>query len=64
MASQILGNVIGTFILGKISNMIYFIVLGILGGKSVITQYPEQHCSFSSDQPGRSKKEKTRAKCP
>lgn len=31
MASQIIGNILGTFILGEISNLVYFIVLGILG---------------------------------
>ena len=33
MASQILGNILSTFILGEISNMVYFVVLGVLGCK-------------------------------
>jgi hypothetical protein len=31
MASQIIGNCLSTFILGKISDIVYFIVLAILG---------------------------------
>lgn len=31
MASQIVGNILSTFILGKINNQVYFIVLAILG---------------------------------
>jgi len=31
MASQILGNLLGTFVLGRINNLVYFIILTILG---------------------------------
>lgn len=44
MASQIIGNILGTFILGKISNMVYFIVLGILGRTITIIQFVGQPC--------------------
>ena len=32
MSSQIFGNVLSTFILGKVNNLVYFICLTILGG--------------------------------
>lgn len=31
MTSQIVGNILGTFLLGKINNTVYFVVLAILG---------------------------------
>ncbi len=31
MSSQILGNLLGTFVLGRINNLVYFIILTILG---------------------------------
>ena len=36
MASQILGNLLGTFVLGRINNLVYFIILTILGCNSFI----------------------------
>ncbi len=33
MSSQILGNLLGTFVLGRINNLVYFIILTILGSK-------------------------------
>lgn len=32
MSSQILGNCLSTFVLGRINNLVYFIILTILGG--------------------------------
>ncbi len=34
MSSQILGNLLGTFVLGRINNLVYFIILTILGSNS------------------------------
>jgi hypothetical protein len=31
MSSQILGNLLSTFVLGRINNLVYFIILTILG---------------------------------
>ncbi len=31
MSSQIFGNLLGTFVLGRINNLVYFIILTILG---------------------------------
>ena len=39
MSSQIVGNIITTFVLGKISNTVYFIVLTVLGGSKIIIQF-------------------------
>lgn len=40
MSSQILGNLITTFVLGMISNVVYFLVLTILGCMHVLIQFP------------------------
>ena len=32
MSSQIIGNVLSTFVLGRINNLVYFIILTIIGG--------------------------------
>lgn len=45
MSSQIAGNLITTFVLGLVSNVVYFIVLTILGGTLYSTQLPVPSCS-------------------
>jgi hypothetical protein len=45
MSSQILGNLITTFVLGLISNVTYFLVLTILGCIYIIIKLAVRCCS-------------------
>ena len=48
MSSQIIGNLITTFVLGLVSNTVYFLVLTILGSTLFRTQPPVPYSSSSS----------------
>ena len=48
MSSQIIGNLITTFVLGLVSNTVYFLVLTILGSTLFRTQPPVPSSFFSS----------------
>ena len=58
MSSQILGNVLITFVLGLIGKTAYFVVLAALGGTHLFTQAAVLFFSFCFPTSRQKKKEK------